>query len=245
MPGSAPGRRSGARRARRDRARAGWSASRSRTSTAITRGRACGSPGASGCRCSRRPGPGARSRRGASGSTRHRALGLAHQRGARAVHRARGDRSAHDAAEPLALAVHCADGERVGVAYDLGRADRGRPLPAPRPDRRGARGEPRRAAAPHLRLSAVGAATDRQLDRPPLQSGGRGAARRDLSRGAGPGGAGPSEREVERSGGGAEGDRARTRAGAVRRGAARGGAGPATAAAGSAEARSLSSFRLA
>lgn len=30
--------------------------------------------------------------------------------------------TSHDAAEPLALAVHTADGARVGVAYDLGRA---------------------------------------------------------------------------------------------------------------------------
>jgi phosphoribosyl 1,2-cyclic phosphodiesterase len=29
--------------------------------------------------------------------------------------------TSHDAAEPLALAVECADGSRVGVAYDLGR----------------------------------------------------------------------------------------------------------------------------
>ena len=29
--------------------------------------------------------------------------------------------TSHDAAEPLALAVDCADGTRVGVAYDLGR----------------------------------------------------------------------------------------------------------------------------
>ena len=29
--------------------------------------------------------------------------------------------TSHDAAEPLALAVECADGTRVGVAYDLGR----------------------------------------------------------------------------------------------------------------------------
>lgn len=29
--------------------------------------------------------------------------------------------SMHDAAEPIVIAVHCADGERVGVAHDLGR----------------------------------------------------------------------------------------------------------------------------
>jgi phosphoribosyl 1,2-cyclic phosphodiesterase len=29
--------------------------------------------------------------------------------------------TSHDAAEPVALAVHCADGERIGIAYDLGR----------------------------------------------------------------------------------------------------------------------------
>lgn len=33
--------------------------------------------------------------------------------------------SMHDAAEPIVLAVHCADGERVGIAYDLGRATAG------------------------------------------------------------------------------------------------------------------------
>lgn len=33
--------------------------------------------------------------------------------------------SLHDAAEPVVVAVHCADGERVGVAYDLGRSTAG------------------------------------------------------------------------------------------------------------------------
>jgi phosphoribosyl 1,2-cyclic phosphodiesterase len=33
--------------------------------------------------------------------------------------------STHDAAEPLVLAVHCSDGERVGVAHDLGRPTAG------------------------------------------------------------------------------------------------------------------------
>jgi phosphoribosyl 1,2-cyclic phosphodiesterase len=33
--------------------------------------------------------------------------------------------SMHDAVEPVVLAVHCADGERVGVAYDLGRSTTG------------------------------------------------------------------------------------------------------------------------
>ena len=50
----------------------------------------------------------------------HRALGLCSrvQVGSFAVTACP---TSHDAAEPLALAVECADGTRVGVAYDLGR----------------------------------------------------------------------------------------------------------------------------
>jgi phosphoribosyl 1,2-cyclic phosphodiesterase len=59
-----------------------------------------------------------------STSTRHRALGLTHrvELGPFTLHAAP---TSHDAAEPLALAVHCTDGERVGIAYDLGRATTG------------------------------------------------------------------------------------------------------------------------
>lgn len=59
-----------------------------------------------------------------SHSTPHHLLGLGSsvEIGPFAVHAAP---TSHDAAEPLALAVHCSDGERIGVAYDLGRLTAG------------------------------------------------------------------------------------------------------------------------
>ena len=92
--------------------------------------------------------------------------------------------TSHDAAEPLAVAVRTRGRQpSVGVAYDLGR-----PTAAVRYllrdlTRDRARGEPRRGAAPHQRLPAVGAASDRGLGRPSLQPrGGRAAGRAAPSR---------------------------------------------------------------
>ena len=53
-------------------------------------------------------------------TTAHRRLGLAGpiELGPFTIHAAP---TSHDAAEPLALAVHCTSGERVGIAHDLGR----------------------------------------------------------------------------------------------------------------------------
>lgn len=54
------------------------------------------------------------------GTTVHRAVGIgaAVEIGPFTIHACP---TSHDAAEPLAFAVHCCDGERVGFAYDLGR----------------------------------------------------------------------------------------------------------------------------
>ncbi|HLS47036.1 MAG TPA: MBL fold metallo-hydrolase [Gemmatimonadales bacterium] len=58
------------------------------------------------------------------GRTHHRSLGLssAVELGPFTIHAAP---ASHDAAEPLALAVHCEGGERIGIAYDLGRMTAG------------------------------------------------------------------------------------------------------------------------
>ena len=56
--------------------------------------------------------------------TRHIPLGLtaAVELGPFTIHAAP---TSHDAAEPIALAVHCTSGERIGVAHDLGRMTAG------------------------------------------------------------------------------------------------------------------------
>lgn len=56
--------------------------------------------------------------------TSHRPLGIAGclELGPFTIHAAP---TSHDAAEPIALAVHCCDGERVGIAQDLGRMTAG------------------------------------------------------------------------------------------------------------------------
>lgn len=57
-------------------------------------------------------------------TTRHTPLGLSAtvELGPFTIHAAP---TSHDAAEPLALAVHCASGERIGIAHDLGRVTAG------------------------------------------------------------------------------------------------------------------------
>ena len=57
-------------------------------------------------------------------TTRHAPLGLSAtvELGPFTIHAAP---TSHDAAEPIALAVHCASGERIGIAHDLGRMTAG------------------------------------------------------------------------------------------------------------------------
>ncbi|HEU4828813.1 MAG TPA: MBL fold metallo-hydrolase, partial [Gemmatimonadales bacterium] len=57
-------------------------------------------------------------------STRHTPLGLTAtvELGPFTIHAAP---TSHDAVEPIALAVHCTSGERIGIAYDLGRMTAG------------------------------------------------------------------------------------------------------------------------
>ena len=63
-------------------------------------------------------------RAGFCATTEHRPLGMcaSAEVGPFVVH---ASPTSHDAAEPLALAVHCTDGERIGVAHDLGRPTAG------------------------------------------------------------------------------------------------------------------------
>lgn len=63
-------------------------------------------------------------RTGFCATTEHRALGLTMRAeiGPFVVH---ATPTSHDAAEPIAVAVQCADGERVGIAHDLGRPTAG------------------------------------------------------------------------------------------------------------------------
>ena len=80
--------------------------------------------------------------------------------------------TSHDAAEPLAVVVR--DGRRHGRRRGVRSrtCNGGGALSAARPHGGGARGEPRRRAAPDQRVSAVGAAPDRGVRRASVEPGG-------------------------------------------------------------------------